>query len=213
MPSINKLRSVLKLKDLMGDGLIKSGEPQKSYMFEVQIIDPERGNAFNNLKYYVKDVTVPSKTRDVVMLDYIGTKLIWAGKDGSAHSMNITFWDDEDLKITHFLYDWYDLAGSGQYAESTDKFSYSRDIRIVLNPTLDIGSTGTFVLKNCFPIQIGDIELSYESSDVMTVPASFSYDFIQLEDADGNVIRDMANLYGSALSTGNALEDIAGLFR
>lgn len=209
--AINTIRSVVKLKDILGDGLIKTGEPQKAYMFEVEIIDNTNGYGYNNLKYYVKDVTVPSRSKDPIVIEYVGTKINWAGKD-TASQLSINFWDDEDLKMTNFLHSWYNLSSDSIYGDSASKVNYTRDVRVKLKPTLDIGTTGSFVFRGCFPTQIGEITLSYDDSNVMEIPTTFAYDYMELEDADGNIIKSLTDLYGTVLGTGNAITDITGIF-
>lgn len=212
MPAINKIRSILKLKDILKDGLVKTGEPQKSFMFEVEIIDTVNGNSFNNLRYYVKEATIPARSKDPIAISYMNNKINWAGKDSSSKEVNITFWDDEDLTITHFLHDWYYMSGDAKYQDGITKAEYTRDIKIILKPTLDIGSTGAFVFKDCFPTQLGEVSLSYENSDVMEMQTTFSYDYVELQDADGNILKSIVDLYGSVLGTSTAIGDIVRIF-
>jgi hypothetical protein len=212
MEAISKLKNVVKLKDLLGDGLIATGEPQRSYMFEVAIIDTVSGDAFNNLRYYVKEVTIPSRARDSIVVEYMGNKLIWSGKDSSSHEIAITFWDDENLIMTHFLNRWNYLSGEPQHSNGLGKESYVRDIKLIMKPMIDIGTTGTFLFKNCFPTQIGEISLSYDDSSVMEIPTTFSYDYREVIESEGNIIKTASDLIGTGLDTGEAVKNIKGLF-
>lgn len=143
-------------------------EPQRAYMFEVNIIGSGSEPA---IKFFIKTATIPESSREPILIDYLDTKIVFPGKYTGSRSMTFTLWDDQRLLMLRYFNRWLDAT-----EEKSIKSNYSRDIKISLKDTSDFIETAAITLKNAFVTNISDIALSYESSDVMELSVTFSYE-------------------------------------
>lgn len=154
-------------------GLTPADEPQRNYLFETYVFGED---AFSDLRFFVKTINIPSSSREPIVVDYMDEKLIYSGKDSSTHSITVTLWDDQDLKVYEFLNDWMRLQGSSGMQGSDRHPFYTKKMQILLKDTTDFIINGTFEFTNVFPTEIGEVSLSYESSDIMEIPVTFTFD-------------------------------------
>ena len=172
-------------------GLFLSKEPQRSYQFELEVLetsgDDSGGNIFTDfvdgirdLKYFVKTVDFPIMSKELIEYNFMDTKVSYVGKDSSPHTFSITFWDDEALTITDYMKKWYDLSGQSKYQEGVDKKTYSKDMKIKLLDVTGFITTGEFTFYNCTPIELGGLNLSYEDSNALEFSITFYYDYYEL---------------------------------
>ena len=170
-------------------GIFLSKEPQRSYQFEVEILDTNVGEAGNivtefidnirDLKYFVKSVDFPVISKEMIEYSFMNTKMSFAGKDSSSHQFSITFWDDEALTVSDYMKKWYDLSGDSKYHDSTDKNTYQRTMKIKLLDVTGIVSTGEYIFYNCNPVELGALNLSYDDSNSLEFPITFYYDYYE----------------------------------
>jgi len=157
-----------------------STNPQKSYLWEVSItnggIIPILGTILDNIKVFAKSVTIPQEAIEPIQSTWLGEKIFHAGKDSASHTVNITFWDDEYMTVLGYMNQWFKLVRDPDTGSSVEKRDYWRDIHIKLKDSTDLITTGKVTLYNCFPIEIADINLSYESSEIIEISVTFQYD-------------------------------------
>lgn len=167
---------VRRLSELLN--LSPTKEPQRAYLFEVEIIGKNFQNHItdSNIKFLVKSVSVPNTAKEAIVVDYMDKKLIWAGKDSSAHIITVTFWDDESLVVMRYMNDWMMEMGGGEESRSIGKDLYSRQLNINLKDTTDFIRTGIISMKGVFPVEIGEVPLNYDTSDAIELTVTFSYD-------------------------------------
>ena len=150
--------------------------PQRAYMWEIQIRALSTG-ALQNLDAYAKTVSIPESAVEQMIINFKGGRSHHAGRDTSAHTATITFWDDERKTILNFFQNWMDnlimnpLTGGGVTREL-----YSASISIRLKSADDSSVTSEIVLGHAFPTNIGEIALSYDTSEAVEIPITFSYD-------------------------------------
>jgi len=197
LPSASDVRNIVRVGDALSDKTLLTREPQRQYMFDVEVFDTSSGHVSQgDLKTYVKSMAIPPRSKEMIMMEYMDIRIPFSGRESSAHTLSINFWDDESLTIIEYLEKWYNLTGDKQYGQSTGKQSHTKNIKVSLKDTTDIITTGTFTFYNCFPLEISSIGLSYENSDALEIPAIFSYDYVEF----GGMEENIKNLQ-AALST------------
>ena len=150
--------------------------PQKAYMWEVEIQGAIAG-ALPDLTLFAKTASIPPSSVDPIVINHKGGKAHYAGKNSSAHTVSIAFFDDEAQTIQDFMYEWYDnYISNPSTATSADKSQYTADILIKFKDSHDESVTASWKLTKAFPTEIGEVSLSYESSDLIELPVTFSYD-------------------------------------
>ena len=159
---------------------IKSIKPQKTYMWDITVtnggIVPVLGSLLDEIKVYGKSVTMPNSAIDPIQFTHMGERVFYAGKESSTHQCQITFWDDEKATIRRYMDDWYQTMHKNFSGNSVHKVNYERELKINLNDTTDSTVTSIMTLYGVFPIEISEIPLSYDNSEVLEVSVTFQYD-------------------------------------
>ena len=148
---------------------------QKSYMWEVEIRALSLG-ALPDLATYAKTVSIPQSAVEQIVINHKAGKVHHAGRDSAAHTMSITFWDDETGTIRKYMQNWMHLMHNPVTASGSPRDVYSAALIIKLKDSTDTTTTGTITLGHTFPIDMSDISLSYDSSEPIEVSVIFSYD-------------------------------------
>lgn len=173
----SKINGLRKLKDAVGSLLSGSPSdflpknPQKSYQWDIEIV----GGDFT-IKTFAKTVTIPQSAIEPIIMSYMGEKVHYAGKETSAKTITITFWDDERATILNYLDNWYTEvheSGTGHMLSESD---YRRTIKVNLRDSTDITRTSITTLSGAFIMDIAETPLSYDNSDVIEVTATFQYE-------------------------------------
>lgn len=151
--------------------------PQRAYEFEVDIL----GNAITGnvplLTQRVQMASIPETAVETIEINYKSGKALYAGRDASGHTSTITFWDDENHTVYSFFKSWMEtgirnsVIGGGL---SRDLYSVDMLIKQFAHDSTTI--TGTHRLTSVFPTSVGDVQLTYDGSEHMTVEVTFSFD-------------------------------------
>jgi hypothetical protein len=160
-----------------------------------------------DLDILVKETTFPSKTITPVEVMIRGRKASLRGETNLENTWDIIFYNKKDMSERKKLLDWMDLVHSNQWnadagflentlsgAESivsgitnaiqnpmslfaSEASVYQRDIII---EQLDANGDVTFstTLIGAYPINVGTVELTDESSEISTTQATFAFNNI-----------------------------------
>lgn len=150
--------------------------PQKSYQWEVSITGLSTGND-DDLIFHAKTVSIPASQVDQIAIHYKAAQTYYAGRDSSGHTVNITFWDDENQTVRAYFQNWFDnLMFNGVTGAQSPKNLYTANIIIRLMSTDGSTSTAQINLNSAFVTEIGDVSLTYDSSEPVEVNVTFVYD-------------------------------------
>ena len=163
-------------------GLTPTGEPQRSYLFETNIFGED---PLQDFKFFIKTINIPSQSREPIIIDYMDEKILYSGKDSSTHTITVTLWDDQDLQVYTFLNKWMRLQGSTGMRGSDRHPYYTKSMQILLKDTSDFIINGTFDYYGVFPVEMGEVTLSYESSEIVEIPVTFAFDERKFDDSRG----------------------------
>lgn len=152
-----------------------NNEPQKAYMWEVQI---KGGNVdtLSDLDAYAKTVSIPQTSVEQLVINHKATKSHYAGRDASGHTVQVTFWDDQSLTIYKYFQDWMNIILDQETGSGASRDLYAADMVIKLKDDADQAVTGAVTLTKSFPTDIGDVSLSYETSEAVEVSVTLSFD-------------------------------------
>lgn len=174
--------------------LSPTGEPQRGYTWEVHIDAPlsvtklaptNLAAHFNQaLMYYAQAVSLPEMTVDIIEDNYLGEHYQHAGKQTGGKNATITFWDDQSLTVYGYFRNWMNLVHTGGElggtGRQTGKLDYVRTIRTQLKDTTDFMVNLEVKFVNAFCNSVSDIQNTYDSSDLMRVTVSLTFDDIIL---------------------------------
>ena len=151
--------------------------PQRAYEFEVEILGSTVSGNEPILTQRVRNANIPSVENEVIEINFKSQKTIHVGRDSSPHTMTITFWDDEEHTIYSFFKNWKEnglnsvVTGGG-----TTRDLYAAELIIKFFATDSQTETKRHNFTKVFPTSIGEISLSYESSEHVSFDITFSYD-------------------------------------
>lgn len=149
-------------------------DPQPAYLWEV--VFEGDSTSFSNIKFYAQEATIPQTQIQPIEENYIGQKIYYAGKDESPHTLQLSFWDNEDLEVYRFLQEWVDIIHEPRFGFQVNKQLYTKTAKLVLKDNSDLFVTGDFWFVNCFPTELSDISLSYENNGPIEISVTLQFD-------------------------------------
>lgn len=168
------------------------GGGARSSLFRVRVSNPP--NAANldseEMSFMVKASSLPASTVGVIDVPYFGRTIKTAG-DREFEDWTTTVINDEDFKIRDALERWSSAMASystqpgaiRQLGSDSNPYSY------VANATIEAfdkegGIIKTVSLVNCWPQNIGAIELSWENQNqIQEFDVTWSFDYFQSDTA------------------------------
>lgn len=162
------------LSGSVGDFLPKN--PQKTYLWDIGIIGGDK-----DIKTYAKSISIPQSSIEPIIMSYMGEKVFYAGKESSAKTVTITFWDDERATILNYLDNWFTEVHENKTGHMLSESGYRRSIVINLTDSTDLTNTSITTLSGAFVIDIAETPVSYENSDVVEITATFQYELKEID--------------------------------
>lgn len=156
--------------------------PQRAYEFEVELLAGVVAGSLPILTQRVESVSIPETSVETIEINFKGRKTLHSGRDASSHTVTVTFWDTELREVYGFFKNWMENGISNSQVgggATRDLYAIEMLIKTFAHDSQEI--TGINRLTNVFPTAIGDIQLSYDSSEHMKVEVTFAYDSNLLE--------------------------------
>ena len=151
--------------------------PQRAYEYEVDVFGGTFAGNLPILTQRVETVTLPSNSVDTIEVNFKGRKTLYAGRDASSHTFTVSFYDDEARDVYKFFRRWMDGSINDQItgAGLTRDF-YAGEVLIKTFAHDSTTITGSSRMTKCFPTEVGDVQLSYESSEHFRFDVTFAFD-------------------------------------
>lgn len=153
--------------------------PQRSYSWEIEILAQSILAATSPviLTARAENITIPEKAVEMFEINHKSRKMRYHGRDASPGTFTVQFWDDEAGEVYKFFERWFEVGLSNSF---TGAGLTRQEIEAVLNAKLlghdEQTVTGIFTFGNVWPSSLGDITLSYDSSDKVIFTVTFTYD-------------------------------------
>lgn len=177
---LGKLPEARKLANLVTGGLFS--DPQRSYMFELRVMGRDfNTGSLNDIRFYVKSAVIPQYAVDHIRTNFMGNQIIYNGKDVSSHVMTVTCWDDENLSVYSYFRKWMEIMRVPVSGQTVSKSNYATDVLIKLKDASDLVTTAEFKMIKAFPIEIGEVPLSYDGSDPIEIPIIFMFEETEIQ--------------------------------
>ena len=187
-------------------------DPQASYFWEVAFFGDSK--IFRNIKFYARETALPQSSVEMIEENWMGRKIYHSGKDNAPHTLQMTFWDNENLEVYRFLQEWHDLINEPRYGLQVNKQLYTKTIKLALKDASDLFVTGDFWFTMAFPSEISEISLNYENSGPVEVSVTFMFDHKyagkQKENVGGDSISDYLDLGSYTGAFTGDLQDFDG---
>ncbi len=188
---------------LVGEGIraehdIKAKkEPQHAYRWE--FITRGIFGIDEDLMFYAQRTGIPTVTQEVIRRRYAGMEYTYSGRDNSPKIVRCTFYDNQELQVYRFFHKWMKSMNDPFGHRKVNPINYKKQVEIRLKDTTDGLITESFTFENCYPTEIGEAELDYSSSGVLTFDVMFTYTDMQV----GYGPVDVAGDISGAIETAN----------
>ena len=173
------------------------GGPAKGSLFQVQISGAKATSRANerDMLFFCKNATIPGMLFNSIENQQVGQMRRMMPMGFNSEPVQSIFMLDSSSQVLSFFHSWaqqivnYSTA-AGAFGEVDgmlpfevnykDEYACTVTIRHYSANYQTSGSFYEVVLHNAFPIQIGDVDLSWENNDQYSVlPVSFQYDRIE----------------------------------
>lgn len=175
-------------------GNIKKSGVARQNRFEVMISPPAILDAtdIQTVLLMCKSVSVPGVTISSTPVRTTG-ETIEAAYDRTFGAASLTFYVDTDMKIRYFFDEWINSIQS----PTTRIFSYPKEYKspqIEINVLrLDDSPSYTITLFDAFPKSIGDLSLSGDDNNIMTLNVTFDYRYYTTSILKQSRVREVTN--------------------
>lgn len=174
-PAFREARRLTNNFSFKYDGLVvPTEEPQRNYMWEVQFPSPFDSQGFY-AKFYAQQTAVPAAIVEAVKRYYNGVEYSYPSRDTSPRIFRVTFWDNDSLSIYRYFEAWRQLTSYGEHQLKAYPMTYTRDIELRLKDITNLMTRSKFVMKNCRPMEIGEVSLSYTESGLFLFDVLFTF--------------------------------------
>ena len=149
--------------------------PQRSYMWEVEVQGLST-ESLADMAFYAKTVSIPQISVEPIIINHKAAKTHHSGRDASAHTTTVTFWDDEAQTIHKYFNDWMGLMHNQTTGQGSARDIYSADLVIKLKDASDENITSTITLTGAFPTDMAEVALSYDTTEPVEYSITFNYE-------------------------------------
>lgn len=156
------------------------GEPLRLYNFEVLLTEiPFSSFGGDQLRLRLTTASIPGLGSDPIMINSGGHEVIYPGRIRYSHNWRFELREHEDVQVTTALRDWHQAVWNRESGIQLPASDYKVDVTMQL---LDAAKTPVqiYTLIGCWPSEMGEVGLSYETSQDVRIPISFSYDYFKV---------------------------------
>jgi len=161
-----------------------TGEPQRAYLWEWEIVGLSGALKHEDVSFYTRSIQLPQRSVQRIQSEYLGMRLSYPANDDSDKTLTANIWDDERMTSLRFFEGWINHTNTPNIGASATKEKYTADIKLYLKNSFDLFTVLKVEMKNAFPYQRSEADLSYEDNQLFQYSVSFSYDFLYLNDQD-----------------------------
>lgn len=158
-------------------GRLTLKEPQRSYMWEMKIVDEAitDNGLYDDFSVYIINATVPSTSVELITRRYLGQEYKVTGPETSPKALRMTVWDDDALSARRYFQNWTDNTSDPDYGRSTG-IKAKKDVRLLMKNNGDTRVTGEMFMQGCVITELGIASVDYADNGVLTFEVSLNYD-------------------------------------
>ena len=150
-------------------------EIARQYLWEALLVPPAGASPVGDaesMKLRCKTSNLPENANEPAEIMFKSSKIQYAGRDASGKSLDLTFFDTEDMQVYKTLYNWVD------YTKEAPKSAYEGSLTLVLlNRGQDLAIL-TMTLAGTYPENLAQVSLDYGASEAVEISVTMRYDYI-----------------------------------
>jgi|GEM_PF-5807359 len=155
------------------------GQPAYAYNWEVEIRSDYISDV-DGVKFRARSSSLPDDVTQVIEIPYRAWTVYYPGRDGSAHTIDLSFWDTEDLVVYKSLSEWRKAIQDAWEGTQSPKDEIIGTVELRLLG-VDDSVIGTYTLIDAWPENLQPVTLDYTSNDALTITVTFRYDYCKKE--------------------------------
>lgn len=155
------------------ENLMNIGQVQMVYNWDVLVRSPFVN--IDDFKFRARSAMVPDDTSEAVPIAHKFYNVWYPGRDGSSHTIDLSFWDAEDLAVWKALNAWREAIQSLALGTQAPKQAIAGIVELKLLSGLQ-QQTGSWLLINAWPESLQQTSLDYTTSDAVTLAVTFRFD-------------------------------------
>jgi hypothetical protein len=145
-------------------------------LFEIIVRNPATNVGDSKLQFMAKASSIPESIMGVIEVPYFGRKIKVAGVRQYA-DWSIQVINDEDFAVRRAMEAWHSRINSSETNLRTIGNAY-RSTAFVNQYSKEGEIIRTYTMENCWPINIGAIDLSWDNGDAIEeFPVTFAFDY------------------------------------
>jgi len=147
-------------------------ELARQYLWEA-LVTPQGGGPASpeQMQLRAMSTMLPDNASEETLINYKSTKIQFAGRDASTKSLDLTFFDTEDLLVYKTFYNWV------TYTKEAPKSAYESDLTLRLLSRADAVIL-EMVMFGAYPENLQQVTLDYSAGDPLNIPVTMRYDYI-----------------------------------
>jgi len=156
------------------------GEPARQYLWEILIPSSlpggggGGGNDNTQFTFRAMSTTIPDKVLEAYEHNFKSTKVRFAGREASAKTFDVTFFDSMDLFIYKSMYNWNEFC----LRNTKEAYQLASMEMHLLNRADEVVLTAA--LKQVWPENVQPLTLDYGANDPINVVVTLSYDDMEI---------------------------------
>lgn len=153
-----------------------ASQPQTAWQYEIEIVGLSTGSE-EGLTVRAQSASIPTTSNEAFEINFKDRRTFFKGRDTSPHTISITFFDSEDWVAYNYFQEWHDaLISNPVSGGGVTSALYKATVLVKTFSTDGETITSTTTLKNAFPTEIGEISLSYDTSENITFDVTMQFD-------------------------------------
>lgn len=174
------------INNVLGDGA-------RSTKFEclINFIIPELYSEVKNIITLTKTSQFPGKQHEIIDFKFKGRSIPLRGQTKYEQTWSCTFYLEQDHKLKKAFDSWiesidqkhnyYKPSKNVALAQQANNENYATDLKIYQQDFDGAFNTAEYILKNCFPKSISQVEVSYENNaQIIEYTVEFAYTHYEL---------------------------------
>lgn len=156
--------------------------PQREFLWEVMVPVPIGDGDSETYSIRAQSSQIPSRDNDPIAIPYKNTAgIVVAGKLKYSHTWQCTFIEGEDHKVFDAIESWQQDIVNNVTGIGLGDPLYKTDAYLVLQTTAG-GTSKKFKLKGVWPQSLGEVSVSYESTNLVKYTVTFAFDSFEAQD-------------------------------
>lgn len=149
---------------------------QRTYLWEVIIPSPVGDGDSNTFLLRCRSTAIPARRQGQILVPFKQSAgVAYPGKLAYDHTWACVFVEGEDKKVFDAFYSWMQEIVHDRLNTGSGDLSIKADLYLTLQSTAGENTTKIKMI-GCYPMEQGELALSYDDEGNALLPITFSYD-------------------------------------